>query len=317
MTDTDGTILLGLPGDNPLGFLAALGVQAALAERDPDNNLHWTDDPIPHPVVSPARGFEEIANAVLTVFERWLDGPSLDEALDPKLKLKPPHIREFLSRARDAGASGALAWCLLAEDSLDNGGVAKPSALYFTAGNQKFVTAARTILGEVTVPELVDDMTTPWCYNSKRVSLMWDCVDDRLHALSAADPAPIPKLTNPGAEALAVLGLSRYPCFASPQGTVTQGCSGSWKRGLFVWPLWSAPATARAVGSLLAQVAAPEDSERRRADWYRSWGISRVMQSQIRRSPQGGYGTFGPPRMVWQREWSHLACSAHRAPARR
>ncbi|MDE0666016.1 MAG: hypothetical protein OXH67_10530 [Acidimicrobiaceae bacterium] len=248
---------------------------------------------------------EEIADAVLAASERWLSGPALGEALDPKLKLKPPYIREYLSRARNAGASGALAWCLLAEDSLDKGGVAKPSALYFTAGQMKFVTMARTILSEVTEAEIVDDIARPWRYHSERGSLMWDSVDDRDHALSAADPTDKsrnPKLTNPGAEALAIIGLSRYPCFAAPQGTLTQGCSGSWKRGLFVWPLWSAPATARAVGSLLAQVVAPEGSERRRGDWYRSWGISRVMQSQVRRSSQGGYGTFGPPRVVWQRE---------------
>ena len=305
MTDTHGTILRGLPGDNPLGFLAALGVQTALAEQDPDHRLHWTADPIPHPVVSPARGLEEIADAVLAASERWLSGPALDEALDPKLKLKPPHIREYLSRARNAGASGALAWCLLAEDSLDKGGAAKPSALYFTAGQMTFVTMARTILSKVTEAEIVDDIARPWRYHSERGSLMWDCVDDRDHALSAADPTDKsrnPKLTNPGAEALAVVGLSRYPCFASPEGTLTQGCSGSWRRGMFAWPLWTVPATVRSVRSLLSHVAALIGNNGGRADWYRAWGVRRVLQSQIRRSSQGGYGTFGPPRVVWQRE---------------
>ena len=306
MTSSDVARLPGLPGDNPLGFLAALGVQAVLDDQNADHRLRWTDDPIPHPVLSPARSPDEIARAVRVVAKAWLDGPALSEALDSKLKLKlkPPHIREYLSRARNAGASGALAWCLLAEDSLDNGGVAKPSDLYFTAGQQKFVSMARTILSEVTEDEIVDDLTKPWSYQSNRESLMWDCVDDRDHALSAADPTDNsrnPKLTNPGAEALAVIGLSRYPCFAASQRTLTQGCSGSWKRGFFVWPLWTAPATARAVQSLIAQVAAPEVDERR-ADWYRAWGIGRVLQSQIRRSSQGGYGTFGPPRVVWQRE---------------
>ena len=304
MTSSDVTRLPGLPGDNPLGFLAALGVQEALDDQNAGHRLHWTDDPIPQPVLNPARNPDEIAQAVRAIAKTWLDGPALSEALDSKLKLKPPHIREYLSRARNAGASGALAWCLLAEDSLDNGGVAKPSALYFTAGQMKFVTMARTILSKVTEAEIVDDIDRPWRYNSKRGSLMWDRVDDRDHALSAADPTDSsrnPKLTNPGAEALAVIGLSRYPCFASSQGTLTQSCSGSWKRGFFVWPLWTAQVTARAVQSLLAQVAAPEVDERR-ADWYRAWGISRVLQSQIRRSSQGGYGTFGPPRVVWQRD---------------
>ena len=305
MISSDATLLPGLPGDNPLGVLAALGVQVALADQGADHRLHWTDDPIPRPVLSPARGLDDIAQATCAVAAAWLEGPALGEAIDPGLKLKPEDIREYLCRGRAAGSSGSLSACLLAENSLDNNRRAKPSDLYFTAGQQKFVSIARTILGKVTEEEVVDDMSKPWRYRSKRESLMWDRVDDRHHALSAADPTDKsrnPKLTNPGAEALAVMGLSRFPCFASPHGTLTQGCSGSWKRGLFVWPLWTMPATALAVRSLLAQVAAPEGSERRRGGWYRAWGISRVMQSQIRRSPQGGYGTFGPPSVVWQRD---------------
>ncbi|MXZ53332.1 MAG: hypothetical protein F4Z34_09125 [Acidimicrobiaceae bacterium] len=304
MTSSDVALLPGLPGDNPLGFLAALGVQVALADQNADHRLHWTDDPIPHPVLSPALDLDRIARAVRVAAKFWLEGPALAQSIDPGLKLKPDDIREYLRRGRAARSSGSLSACLLAENSLDNNCRAKPSDLYFTAGQQKFVSMARTILGEVTEEEIVDDMATPWRYHSERESLMWDCVDDRDHALSAADPTDKsrnPKLTNPGAEALAVIGLSRYPCFASPQGTLTQGCSGSWKQGSFVWPLWSAPATARSVRSLLAQVAAPLVDDRR-ADWYRSWGIARVLQSQIRRSSQGGYGTFGPPRVVWQRD---------------
>ena len=306
MTGSDVTLLPGLPGDDPLGFLAAMGVQVALADQGADPRLHWTDDPIPRPVLSPARDLEEVARAVCSMAREWLEGPALDESIHPGLKLEPEETREYLRRGREAGSSGSLATCLLAENSLDNNRKAKPSDLYFTAGQQKFVSMARTILGEVTEEEVVDDMTRPWRYHSKRESLMWDTVDDRLHALSHADPTKSqnPKLTNPGAEALAVLGLSRYPCFASPQGTLTQGCSGSWKRGSFVWPLWRTPATSHAVRSLLAQVGAPAETQaaQRRAEWYRSWGLIRVMQSQIRRSDQGGYGTFGPPRVVWQRD---------------
>lgn len=309
MTDSHYLVLGGLPGDNPLGFFAALGAQIALAEQNADSKLHWTDDPIPKPVLSPVVDLADIARAALEVASEWLLGPALNEALKSDLKLnpgEPDETHEYLRTCRVAGASGLLGMCLLAEGvaSETDKKKAKPSDLYFTAGNQKFVPIARKILSEATEAEIAGDLGAPWRYFSERESLMWDSVDDRLHAYSAADPTKgqNPKRTNPGAEVLAVIGLSRYPCFASPGRTLTQGCSGSWKRGFFVWPLWSAPATGRAVRSLLAQVAAPEDSERCRADWYRSWGINRVMQSQIRRSPQGGYGTFGPPRVVWQRE---------------
>ena len=343
-------VLRGLPGDNPLGFLAALGVQTALEAQGYLNKLHWTDEPIPHPVlsgshsvlnesptvlsgpptvVSESHSFKEIADAVLMLVEKWLAGPVLDvegnildEPLDCKLKLKPPKIRQYLSKARDYGDHGVLAACLLAEDSLDNNGNAKPSDFYFTAGQQKFVDIVCELLC-VSHDEIIDDMTHQWSYKSKKDSLMWDTVDDRLHGYSALDPKTVKKLTNPGVEALAVIGLSRYPCFASPsQGTLTQGCSGAWKNGRFVWPLWVHPASVRSVSSLVAQVAAPPTADNSssaqsssisrpdsaaardaasRQRWYRAWGVSRLMQSQIRRSDSGGYGTFGPPRTVWQR----------------
>ena len=307
MTESTSTVLLGLPGDNPLGFLAALGAQVALADQSSEHSLRWTEDPIPHPALSPVCEPTDIACAVRAVARAWLEGPVLDESFDPsaKLKLKPAQIRDYLRRGRDARSSGLLSACLLAENSLDNSGSAKPSDLYFTAGQQKFVSMARKILGEVTEEEIVEDITSPWRYHSHKESLMWDSVDDRLHALSAADPTKSlnPKLINPGAEALALIGLSRYPCFASPDRTLTQGCSGIWKRGWFVWPLWTVPATRWAVASLLAQVGAPALAKTaHRAEWYRSWGLSQVMQSQIRRSAQGGYGTFGPASVVWQRE---------------
>lgn len=301
MTNADGMPLRGLPGDNPLGFFAALGVLVALREASDDERLHWTNGPIPYPVVTPAIDLEVIAQAVLDVAKAWLVGPALEKSLDPKLKFAKGEIRSYLLRARDAGPSGVLASSLLAEGSLDNSKRAKPTDLYFTAGQQKFVAMARANLGEATIDEIVGDLGRPWTYQSDRDSLMWDSVDDRDHALSASDPSKIEKPTNPGAEALAIIGLSKYPCFASSKGTLTQGCSGSWKSGSFVWPLWTVPASERSVRALLAQVADPaSDSKRGRS--YRGWGISKVMKSQIRRSDQGGYGTFGPARVVWQRE---------------
>lgn len=301
--------LPGLAGNNPLGFLAALGAQAAAEHAGESTSLHWTDDAVPHAVLGVDGDAEAIAATALASAERWLEGPALAATVDEKLKLDPAAITQYLRNARSSPAVGVLAMCLVAENSLDNSGKAKPSDFYFTAGQMKFVSMAREILGDVTSEELVADMTLPWSYASTRPSLMWDVVDDRVYALSSANPSSDKKLTNPGAEALALLGLSRYPCFRSARGTATQGCSGSWKRGSFTWPLWGRPATIGAARSLLAHASAPEPSNgesarqfRHRADQYQGWGITRVMQSQIRRSDQGGYGTFGPPRVIWQRD---------------
>lgn len=301
--------LRGLSGTNPLGFMAALGAQLAVERDSPTVTLRWVDGVVPYPVLDPVGSVHEVARSVLRLIQEWLAGPAFASGVDPKLKLGPNEITDYLSRSRGGGDAGRVAMCLVAENSLDNGGRAKPTDLYFTAGQMKFVAMAREILGEVTHEEVVADLSESWTYRSERPSLMWDVVDDRLYALSSTNPSSVKKSTNPGAEALALLGLSRFPCFRSTDGTATQGCSGGWKRGHFTWPLWARPARSAAVASLLAHASKPaptepwmEDQFLERCRQYPGWGVARVIQSQIRRSDQGGYGTFGPPRVIWQRD---------------
>ena len=302
-----GIHLLGLEGTNPLGFLAALGVQVAFATEDVQPRMWWSDDITPHAVVDEDFTVDRITLRALEAFAYWKDTPAInprrvDGSEMPKgdeLKLKPDDIRAYLDQAVRCEWSGALATSLVAEGSLDNNNVAKPSDFYFAAGQQKFLDTARKILNETGPEDIASGLAGPWRYDSELSSLGWDITDDRIYALRANDPSPEKKLTNPGPEALALLGLSLYPVFASQDRTKTQGCSGKWKDSYYSWPLWQRPALLRAVKSLLAH-AHEDPASSSRYLWYRSWGISTVLRAPIRRTDQGGYGTFGPPEVVWQ-----------------
>ena len=302
------THLTGLEGTNPLGFLAALGVQVASESERP--RLWWSDDVTPHALVDGNFAIGRIADQARKLLAQWKGSPAMmprhdDGTLMPKgdeLKLTRDDIRAYVGQARKHEPGSALTTALVAEGSLDNKGVAKPSDLYFTAGQQKFLDMARKILNGASREDLIMGLEGPWNYASTLPSLMWDVSDDRVYALSAGNPSDERKLTNPGPEALAILGLSLYPVFAGRDRTLTQGCSGSWKSGCFSWPLWRKPASPDSVKSLLAHAYAsdrrPAATERHR--WFRAWGIAQVLRSPIRRSAQGGYGTFGPPEVVWQ-----------------
>ena len=304
------TRLTGLEGTNPLGFLAALGVQVAFASESEQPRLWWSDDVIPHAVVDEEFDLERIANQCIKVFALWRDSPAIapkrpdgsDMPKSDELKLKPDDIRRYLQLIDQCDLGEGLITALVAEGSLDNQDVAKPSDLYFTAGKQKFLATVRQILDGVSQCDVLSSLEGPWYYESVLPSLGWDVVDDRVYALRAHDPAPKsgpdPKRTNPGPEALAILGLSLHPVFGSRDRTLTQGCSGSWKSGFYSWPLWSKPASPRVAKSLLAHAYVATVSDRDR--WFRAWGIFRILRSPIRRSRQGGYGTFGPPEVAWQ-----------------
>ena len=331
----NGTHLAGLEGTNPLGFLAALGVQVVLAQESEQPRLWWSDDVTPHAVVNCDFTVDQIADRALDVFRKWsgtpalapdipkVDESNLTESIREKyrkhkieeLKLLPSDIRAYLMQASRAHFGGDLSASLLAEGSLadwtDKGKavkyrngeaakVAKPSDLYFTAGNQKFLETARRILKGVSREDVLAGLKGQWEYASPLPSLMWDVTDDRVYALRAYDPGPEKKLTNPGPEALAVLGLSLHPVFAGRGRTLTQGCSETWKAGCYCWPLWRKPATPYAVKSLLAHASHHDPTATDRRHWFRSWGVATVLRSPIHRSGQGGYGTFGPPEVAWE-----------------
>ncbi len=292
------THLTGLCGTNPLGFLAALGTQVAFASEQEQPRLWWTDDVVPHAVVD--FGLDRIAEQSMQVFAAWAASYTMNPQM-PKgdeLKLTPPDIRTYLELASRDLAAG-LATALVAEDSLDNNGKAKPTDLYFTAGQQKFLDTVRNVLRRVSCEDVLAGLAGPWPYGSELPSLGWDVADDRQYALRAKNPSPEKKSTNPGPEALALLGLTLHPVFRGNDRTLTQGCSGAWKSASYSWPLWNKAASPNAVRSLLAH-AYDHPAAADRARWLRSWGVFRVMKSSIRRSGQGGYGTFGPPIVTWQ-----------------
>lgn len=302
-----GVHLTGLEGTNPLGFLAALGVQVAFASKPEQPRLWWSDDIVPHAMVDEEFSIARVADQAMEIFAQWKDSP----AVCPKrpdgsamykgdeVKFKPDDLRTYLSLAnRSVGAD--LSAALVAEGSLDNNGVAKPSDLYFTAGQLKFLGIVRKTLEQTSLDDTLNGLEGPWDYKSELSSLGWDVSDDRVYALRANNPSPEKKLTNPGPEALAVLGLSACPVFGSQGRTLTQGCSGSWKSGTYSWPLWRKPASRHAVKSLLAHTYSPDSTIEDRSSWFRSWGVFKILQSSIRRSSLGGYGTFGPPSVAWQ-----------------
>ena len=300
------THLTGLEGTNPLGFLAALGVQVVLSSEAKQPRLSWSDNIVPHAVLDEEFSLERIADYSMKIFALWKASNAIhpklpDDSMMPKgdeLKLTPNNLRSYLSLAVQCDYGDSLATALVAEGSLDNKGVSKPSDLYFTAGQQKFLRTARQILNKASRQDLLSGLKGPWNYESKLPSLGWDIVDDRIYSLRARNPSPETKFTNPGPEALAILGLSLHPVFGSHNRTLTQGCSGSWKEGSYSWPLWRKPASPYVVKSLLAHGYDPTVSDR--GLWFHSWGIFRILRAPIRRSPQGGYGTFGPPEVAWQ-----------------
>lgn len=302
--------LPGLLGHNPVGLLAALGTLDVTSRALPDRpvTLRWTDSLEPIAVL---RGPDSIDHLTALCDDdrlhwsgspvlRWPDEDPLDD-----VKTTPETLRRWVAEVVGSvlavGRPEGRPWadlCLLnglvAEGALAGKGDTKPTHLHFTAGQQKFLAMARELQAGVDVERFREAVGGPWRYDSPLPSFGWDARGERIHALRGVKPSSEKRLSVPGAEWLGLLGLRFFPVTVIDGQLVTTGCDGSWKLGTFTWPLWCVDLPSPTVLALLADrsVAQLPRAQRRRL------GVHHVLRSAIRRSEQGGYGSFAASEPV-------------------
>jgi hypothetical protein len=300
-------LLTGLDGANPLGFLAALGVLNVLSDAAPAGarpTLAWTYRGAWRPTVASGDGalsFEALAERVVAELATWTKEPALDLEYDGVRDLKPPPAvyRAFLQRlvaeAEPARRRSVdLAAAFATDVAVDNSGSTKPTALHFTAGQQKFLAMVKKLAEELKAEDVVEALQGPWRYERSLPVLKWDATVFREYALRAGDPSKEEPNGIPGADWLAFRGLSFIRVAPRGRQVQTTGCFGEWKTGGFRWPLWSPALTRETVMSVLGLPRVQDLEQRER----RARGISIVFEARIRRSEQGGYGSFSPAAVV-------------------
>jgi hypothetical protein len=300
-------VLTGLDGANPLGFLAALGVLNVLTDAAPEGaapRLAWTYQGAWRPVFSSGEDgltVEALVKKVIADLATWKKEPAIELEYDGVRDLKPPPAtyRAFLerlvvkaepTRRRSVDLSAALG----TDVAVDRSGNTKPTALHFTAGQQEFLSMVNELVKEIREEDVLEALVGPWRYARSLPVLKWDATVFREYALRAGDPSKEEPTGVPGADWLAFRGLSFIRVAPRGRHIQTTGCFGEWKTGGFRWPLWS-PALAReTLRSVLAYPQLEQVPERAR----RARGIAVVFEARIRRSDQGGYGSFSPASVI-------------------
>ncbi len=290
----------GLDGRNPLAYFAALGCLSAVSRMLPERDvqLSWRPGPLPRPVL---HGDGLDPDEVVRLLDRdrvvWHGAAALTFDGLSDVKLDADQQRRYLEACRNApdqGRSAALAAALVAEGAFaSTSGGGKPTDLHFTAGNQKFLVIARHLQQHVTEADLREAAFGPWRYGRSLPTFGWDLSDDRVYAYGFSDPAKTTKNTVPGADWLALVGLSAFPVRRAANRAIPPGASGTWKVGLFRWGVWEVPLTWGAARALIRV-----GFEARQATAIHA-GVFRIYSSRIRRSDQGGYGSFSPSSVEW------------------
>ncbi|MGH3914907.1 MAG: type I-G CRISPR-associated protein, Cas3-extension family [Pseudonocardiaceae bacterium] len=308
MTDME---LPALGGTNPLGFLAALGILDVLHRAGREPTMRWTADLVPRPVLGSMKDADELVELVDADRVRWqgsvvLRGPA-DNPLDD---VKPPPgvhgkwAKEVFDTLGDTRADADLFCALLAEGAADGKGNGKPTHLHFTAGQQKFLVMVRELANRVDAERIREAIFGPWREDSPLPTLSWNSQGERLYAVRAVNPSNEKRLGVPGADWLAFLGLVFFPTravtgnYGQPPSLKTSGCDRSWKRSALRWPLWTVSLERDIIWSLVGDsavvgAAAAGADRKLSSDELRVRGVRQVMEAPIRRSEQGGYGSFG------------------------
>lgn len=311
-------ILNGLDGANPQGFLAALGVQQALADQGMPVKMRWVDEGGWRPELLGVETLEEVVALLEKDLATWKQEPALDliypardkKTGEPKkdkktkqiiqerdLKPLPKEYSSYMQRMRERGGrSEQLALAFATDVGVDGSGYIKPNALHFLAGQQRFLEMVIELRDSITPEHITEAIQGPWLGKDDIPVLGWNATSGRMHALRAFDPSKDSKTGTAGAEWLAFVGLRCMPTVPDgPTSNMTTGFSGSWKQGSFRWLLWSTPLSSAVVPSALQQI---EKASRLDAPTLDAWGIAQVFESAVHRTDQGGYGSFSPPMVI-------------------
>jgi len=305
--------LKGLNAENPLGFLAALGLLRVLDDNARRSSLE-------RPRLAFADAGNPVARIVTPLDRAGVCAAILDDARlmsdDPVLRLAydddgnevaadgkdatrdlkpPPRLarKSLLSASRLPRRSADMAAGLFSDVVQDNNGNTKPTALHFTAGNQLFLEMVDSLRSGLDRGHINEALDGPWQSACKLPSLSWDSTAARQYALRASDPAKQKRGSVAAANWLGAVGLTLLPVVARGTALRTTGVTGGWKNGSFTWPLWETPAALATVRSLLS------------LDWSGASRAEReavkvvgVIRCRILRSEQGGYGSFSPAETV-------------------
>ncbi len=209
MTEPTTLVLSGLSGQNPLGFLAALGLLRivsthTLRDSGTEPRLSFLDDGTQAAKFETSFGFEQLKSLIIEDAQAQSTSVTLSLAYDEDgnlvapnttgairdLKPKPEAARSFLERVSAATRRDAdLAAGFFSELIQDNNGNTKPTTFHFTVGQQAFLAMVDELRRGITREDCDEALLGPWLNTSKLASLSWDSSAGRGYALRASDPS--------------------------------------------------------------------------------------------------------------------------------
>lgn len=267
---SDGLVLRGLDGGNPLAFLAALGTAVTMHRVNSETRLGWLSmEGGWRPVLA---GCEQREDQFLQeLFSALKDRPMKVFEIDGKFPFPvEKYIAALLAAVEEAGNNARRDVDLLAafgtemfpEMDAKKVMIFQDTRLRMVrsgdSAGQGLSVYARTIREATEVDHLRRTLFTPWDYqDSGFSSLRWDPIEDQRYALRWRDPSKSGRDDGPGgmlgANSLAIEALCCLPTIPVHRSAETTGFQRYPRQGtFFTWPIWNACISVDSARSLLA-----------------------------------------------------------------
>ncbi len=308
-------LLGGLSADNPLSYLAALGVLRIATLAAPENRfeMSWINvDGYWQPRLFSLSEIDR-TNLINLLEEQLKSCANLAAfSIDNDLTIKINDFRNVLIKSQSTASSKdrrdvdfLASFGSEAIESRSNG---KPTGQIADtdfrtmsgAGHQHFLETVRTFIKDTQFDHLDKAIFEVWAYNDplKSHSMRWDPIDDNRYALRWGNPAKDPTKNKSGSvwggNRLAIEAL---PLFPTQPGKHELKTTGFFKRNHMTalsWPVWSPQIGLSEVRSLLAHSQLQQEQSDRTN--LTALGVVEVFRSQ--RITQGKYRNFVTPKPV-------------------
>lgn len=271
---TDGLLLVGMDGSNPLAFLAALGTLRTLTLAWADRNvkMSWTQHSGAwRPVLYAAADLDinALVHAIVAALHVGTDVASWHPhlKLGKNLSVAPAKFAEHARHSTNTASLSDRRWAdfvasfgseILTHPKLDRIDYTEFCFL-FGSGHQHYLDTMKKLLENITARHFQEALFDAWKYEDLRLSMRWDPADRREHAYQWTAPGDETVLSVWGANLLAAEGSALYPTVPTSAYCPTTGFRRSRRHAVFTWPIWKPPIGSDTVRSLLAGELIQED----------------------------------------------------------
>ncbi len=306
MTDL---LLGGLCADNPLSYLAALGVLRTATLAAPASRFEMSWELVNGHWQSRLRSSMETSRATLiNLLDRQLKNSATLAAftLGDNLTINLNDFRDALVRGRSSASAKdrrnvdflAAFGSDIIQSQLNSRPIDQITDTDFRtmsgAGHQHFLKTMRTFIEDTQSFHLEKAIFEPWVYDDplEKHSMRWDPVDDKRYALRWDAPAKDSTKDKFGSvwggNRLAIEALPLFPTQPRQHKLETTGFSKRDGAIELSWPVWSVPIDLSVVRSLLPLAQLQKEQPDR--EFLIRMGIVEVFRSQ--RITQGKYRSF-------------------------